>query len=131
MIKLVNSISISELSKEISDTIRSYSKEVELAVGKATEIVAKETVQELKENSPKRSGEYAKNWQRRKQSTTEQLIFQKDPTYRLTHLLENGHALKRGGRKVGTVPPKPHIGQAEERAIIALEGELMKRLNHK
>ena len=40
-----NSIHISELSKEISNVVKSYSKEVELEAGEATELVAKSTVQ--------------------------------------------------------------------------------------
>ena len=67
-----NSIHISELSKEISNVVKSYSKEVELEAGEATELVAKETVQELKRSSPKRSGKYARNWTKRKQGPTGQ-----------------------------------------------------------
>ena len=117
-----NSIHISELSKEISNVVKSYSKEVELEAGEATELVAKETVQELKRSSPTR------NWTKRKQGPTGQIVFQKDPTYRLTHLLENGHALKRGGRTIGKVKGQPHIAIAEEKAVSSLEKELIRRL---
>ncbi|WP_438844741.1 MULTISPECIES: HK97 gp10 family phage protein [unclassified Enterococcus] len=124
-----NTIHISELSKEIAKTVKNYTKEVEIATGEATEVVAKETLQELKQTSPKRSGKYAKNWRKKKQSVTQQIIYQNDPTYRLTHLLENGHALKRGGRSIGNVSAIPHIEKAEEKAIISLEKELIRRLN--
>lgn len=123
-----NSIHISELSKEISNVVKSYSKEIELEVGEATDFVAKSTVQELKRNSPKRSGKYARNWTKRKQGPTGQIVFQKDPTYRITHLLENGHALKRGGRTKGEVKGQPHIAIAEEKAVSSLEKELIRRL---
>ncbi|HHX0261583.1 TPA: HK97 gp10 family phage protein [Enterococcus faecalis] len=125
---MAKAIHISELSKEISKIVREYTEEVETNVGEATEIAAKETLQELKQNSPKRSGKYARNWRKKKQGPTKQVIYQNDPTYRLTHLLENGHALKRGGRKVGQVVAKPHIEAAEEKAIASLEKELVRRL---
>ena len=100
-----NSIHISELSKEISNVVKSYSKEVELEAGEATELVAKETVQELKRSSPKRSGKYARNWTKRKQGPTGQ-----------------------GGRTIGKVKGQPHIAIAEEKAVSSLEKELIRRL---
>lgn len=88
--------------------------------------VAKETVKELKATSPCRpqGGEYKKKWaykKLREDSVRSQVvIYVKKPEYRLTHLLEKGHA-KRGG---GRVDARPHIKKAEEKAIKSIEGRL-------
>lgn len=90
--------------------------------------VAKETVKELKATSPRRKGpqggQYKKNWaykKLREDSVRSQVvIYEKKPEYRLTHLLEKGHA-KRGG---GRVDARPHIKKAEEKAIKSIEGRL-------
>lgn len=86
--------------------------------------VAKETVRELKKTSPEKDGDYKKNWTYKKlrgDSVRNQVvIYEKKPEYRLTHLLEKGHA-KRGG---GRVSAKPHIKEAEKKAIESIEGRL-------
>lgn len=90
-----------------------------------------EAVKELKSTSPKRSGKYAKDWAvkkvAKKNGAIEVTVYNKKH-YQLTHLLENGHALVRGGRKIGFVKPFPHIKKAEENAINKVESELKVKL---
>lgn len=67
------------------------------------------------------TGDYAKGWS----STTQKkagkhyssnVIYNKDIP-QLTHLLEHGHALVIGGRKLGQVPGREHIAPVEEEVI--------------
>ena len=110
-------ISIDQLAAEIAKGLADYSQEVVEKVNISSEKVGKAAVKQLKSTSPKKSGKYAKSWT----MTTEKAIGQPDlriihakaPHYRLTHLLEHGHAKVNGGRVEG----KPHIRPAEEMVI--------------
>lgn len=103
--------SIENLSEIIARELQRYSNAVAEDVENAVIEVAKETVEDLKENSPKLTGDYRKGW-RVKKVRGKQVVYNKTD-YRLTHLLEKGHAKVGGGR----VPAQVHIRPAEERAI--------------
>ena len=110
-------INIDQLAAEIAKELSKYSQEVVEKVNISSEKVGKATVKQLRQTSPKKTGKYAKSWT----MTTEKAIGQPDlriihakaPHYRLTHLLEHGHAKRGGGRVEG----KPHIRPAEEMVI--------------
>ena len=109
----VNSVSnIDNLTNEILRALRLYSNEVTEKVEDIKKEVATELVTQLKQTSPKDTGEYAKSWKVTKQGT-KYIVHVKAPHYRLTHLLEKGHA-KTGGGRVGA---RVHIAPAEQRAI--------------
>ncbi|PEJ48221.1 hypothetical protein CN692_24245 [Bacillus sp. AFS002410] len=108
-------ITISNLTAEITKELERYSNLVEEELETAKDEVSKELVKELKETSPKRKkngGTYAKSWTRKKIGNR-YVVHVKAPYYRLTHLLEKGHAKVNGGR----VPAKVHIRPAEEKAV--------------
>ncbi len=74
---------------------------------------AKTVQQQIKETAPKKTGRYAKSWVSRKTEETSDSIkytVHSKKRYQLTHLLENGHA-KRGG---GRVAARVHIAPAEQ-----------------
>lgn len=110
-------IKIDQLAAEIAKELSKYSQEVVEKVNISSEKVGKAAVKQLRQTSPKKTGKYAKSWT----MTTEKAIGQphtriihaKAPHYRLTHLLEYGHAKVGGGRVEG----RPHIRPAEEQVI--------------
>jgi Bacteriophage HK97-gp10, putative tail-component len=110
--------SIGDLSNVIARELQRYSNAVTENVETALVEVAKETADDLKENSPKLTGDYRKGW-RVKKVRGKQVVYNKTD-YRLTHLLEKGHAKVGGGR----VPAQVHIRPAEEKAI----NELVNRI---
>lgn len=116
-----------DLSREIQRTLKQYGDDVKEYSEETAVNTAKSTVEDLRINSPKRAsakgGKYAENWAYEKQGTGV-TIYNKSPTYRLTHLLEKGHAKRNGGRVEGIV----HIAPAEERAVKEYEQKLIRGL---
>lgn len=85
---------------------------------------ANDCVKLIQEKSPKDTGAYAKSW---KQKTAQEspnsitcVCYAGNGEYRLTHLLENGHAKAGGGR----VEAQPHIAPAKQE----IEADLQKKV---
>ena len=64
-----------------------------------------------KKPSPKRYGKYRRSWKKKKLANGSFVVF--NAVASLTHILENGHISRNGGRVAGIV----HIKPAEEKAI--------------
>ncbi|MDM5195463.1 HK97 gp10 family phage protein [Bacillus hominis] len=103
---------INDFASEITKELQRYSNLVEEDMEVAKEEVSDNLVQELKQESPKKTGKYSKGWRKKKDGNS--IIVYNALKPQLTHLLEKGHAKAGGGR----VPPaKVHIAPAEEKAI--------------
>lgn len=125
-------IKIGNLAREVMKQLDDYGIVAALIVEKTTEDVAKNAAKTLNKSSPKLTGDYAASWtytasgnRRNKHSV---IVHAEAPEYRLTHLLEKGHQLKKGGRSIGHVKAIEHIAPVEEKAAEQLEKELIKRL---
>lgn len=122
-------VNVEQMAIEIHKQLKEYTDEVKEDVWQTAMNVSEKAVVKLREESPKRKngGEYAGDWKR----STDRfgiVIYNKN-TYRLTHLLEKGHQLKRGGRKIGTdVPAHPHIAKVEKECIDEYVAEVERRL---
>ena len=116
-------VGIDGLSKAIEDGLKEYTADVADNIKEAVTGVSKGMAKELRRTSPKGYGEYAKGWTAKKIKEdayrVRYVIHNKKKPY-ITHLLENGHA-KRGG---GRVEARPHIAPAYKRAT----AELMDRI---
>lgn len=93
------------LSHEIDIILRVYAENTTEELDEIAKQVAQDGVDKLKETSPERTGEYAKNWDLKKVGK-DYVIYNKE-TYQLTHLLEKGHAKRNGGRTKKFVHIKP------------------------
>ncbi len=117
----MTTIKIDQLAAEIARGLAEYSQDVVEKVNVSSEKVGKAAVKRLKKTSPRRpppvGGKYAKSWAMKTEPEVGQphtrIIHAKAPHYRLTHLLEYGHAKVGGGRVEG----RPHIRPAEEMVI--------------
>lgn len=118
-----------DLAAEIEKAMKEQYDLANEVVEKAVDKVAKDTVNELKSSSPHKSGKYSEGWARQEGKTatrSKSAVVWNKKRYRLTHLLEHGHAKVNGGR----VAARPHIGAAEQKAIKAFEGELRRGIEH-
>lgn len=122
---------IIDLAKAVNEVLEEYGREVETSVAKVIPDVARDTARQLNSSSPGLTGEYASGWTETQTTSslgkvTVNVYNEKKPT--LTHLLEYGHALVRGGRTVGNVRARKHIQNrsdyAEEQLMKKVEGEL-------
>lgn len=107
-------IDVDDLASAIAEELSDYTDEVIEKVDQNSKRVSRAAVKVLKTTSPKLTGDYAKSWavktDRRFGMPNQHVIYVKDPEYRLTHLLENGHVNADGGRS----EPKVHIKPVEE-----------------
>ena len=110
-------VSVDQLAAEIAKGLADYSQDVVEKVNVSSDKVGKAAVKRLKQTSPKRYGKYAKSWTMKTEKAIGQphtrIIHAKAPHYRLTHLLEYGHAKVGGGRVEGI----PHVRPVEEEVI--------------
>jgi hypothetical protein len=106
-------INVDELSDFISSEIKLYTDEIQDSMNKAADIVTKELVQDIKEDSPTNQGNYKKGWTRKKLKNS-RVVYNKTDGWK-THLLEYCHAKKSGGRVEGIPHIKDNGKRAEER----------------
>lgn len=111
-----NTINVDELAAAVTAQLKEFNGRTKTIVNNAVQKTAKATVKEIREAARSKfggTGDYAKSWKTRKLTTGNDrystLIYASGEFYRLTHLLEDGHAKVNGGRVEG----RPHIAPAE------------------
>lgn len=101
-------ISVDQLSEAINQELTLYSNEVISGVKKQAKVSMDQLVRETKATAPvgHRSKHYKDSIRSKKQSENDRSVsylwYVDGSDYRLSHLLENGHALRNGGRYAGT-----------------------------
>jgi hypothetical protein len=116
-------IKVDELAGEIVLALRAYTEDVSEAIDQAARDTAKAMAKDLRETSPKDTGEYAKGWTHRKEAPGSYRVYNKKKP-QLTHLLEHGHAKAGGGRVEGI----PHIKPAQDRYVPEFEKKVQQIL---
>ena len=109
-----------QLAQEVMKELEEYADLTADVLKKEIQAAGKAAKQQISQTAPRRTGRYAKSWSVKKVSETSnsmELTVHSKNRYMLTHLLENGHA-KRGGGRVAAIP---HIAPAEEMAADLLE----------
>ncbi|MBC1744030.1 HK97 gp10 family phage protein [Listeria welshimeri] len=99
------------LSIAITDALKTYTKDVEKELELVQKKVANNASKKLQQKSPVKTGEYRRGWKAKKTSAGYVIYNASSPGK--THLLENGHARRGGGR----VKAYKHIEPVEQEAI--------------
>lgn len=120
----MSKVKIDNLSAEVMKELQHYKNVTTEKVKEAVKHAGKTVREEIKKTAPQgTSGKYAKSWSVKMQKETGsslELIVHSRNRYYLTHLLEFGHALRKGGR----ADARPHIAQAENKAIQEFERKI-------
>lgn len=118
------------LQQQLTNILSEYGDEIKSEVGEAVKLSAKEANKKLRADSDRlhhNTGGYAKGWTVSKIETTwkgvEVTIYNKTKPG-LAHLLNDGHALRNGGRVNGD----NHIDNVEDYAQEKLYDEVVKTL---
>ena len=122
-------VKIDSLSSEVMKELEKYADVTAEKVKKAVLNAGKTVRDEISSNAPSDTGKYGKSWTVktvRETSNSLELVVHSKNRYQLTHLLEFGHA-KRGG---GRVSARPHIANAEEKAIKTFEEEIKEAITN-
>lgn len=120
--RVSRSVSIDDLATEITAAVREYTEDVTEAIEQEVDETSKQLVKDIRNDSPRKTGEYSKGWTRKKVSSGGHIayVIYNRKKGSIAHLLEFGHA-KRGG---GRVPGRPHIRPNYDRT----EPEMMRRI---
>lgn len=125
----MSKIKIDSLSSEVTKELEKYADVTTENVKKAVQKAGKTVRDEIKASASSDTGKYGKSWTVktvRETSSSLELVVHSRNKYQLTHLLEFGHA-KRGG---GRVSARPHIANAEEKAIKVFEEEIKEAISN-
>lgn len=118
-------VNIGSMSDEVASELNFYANSVEAKMKKIIGQVAKETCDKLHHNEgwyADRSGAYTKGWtykptgKKAEGVTLRNSVTVYNTEYRLTHLLENGHRIVRGGTVIGEAKAHKHITYAADYA---------------
>lgn len=123
----MSNLSIDQMTDAIMKDLEKYAEVGTEAMKEAVKESAKAVKKRINSSAPVRTGKYAKSWKTKttKESANMLQITVYSPSrYMLSHLLENGHA-KRGGGRVQAIP---HIRPAEQVGIKKLEDDLERAL---
>lgn len=120
-------IPVDQLASEVMKGLEEYAELATEVVKKEVQETGKAVKKQIESTAPRKSGRYAKSWAVKKTAETSnslEVTVHSRNRYMLTHLLENGHA-KRGGGRVRAIP---HIAPAEEMGAKELEDRIERAL---
>ena len=131
MAKTHYTISPDQLSDTILEILKDYGDEALEVQQRVAEEVANEGADELiSTKATPNDRKYHRGWnvtvKKARLGVTATIHNKK--YYRITHLLEKGHVLRRGGRQIGEVQAFEHISPVEKKVVKEYEDRLKEEL---
>lgn len=133
---MAKKVTLENLGAEVEKILKKYEGEVEKNLDIVTRKIGQKGAQALRNeslaafpDSKRHKKRYGATWTSRvekKRLYTKVIIYNSQAG--LPHLLENGHALVSGGRRVGSVEGRKHIEPIEEKLVEEYEQEVIDRL---
>lgn len=124
-------VGIDQLGAAVADLLKEYGDECTDIIKEVAPKFAKEAVSELKSASPKKAsgrnaGRYARGWKVDTQPTRTGITATayNATDYQLTHLLENGHVTRNGGRTRAITHIAPINDKIQDEFIKEIERRL-------
>jgi hypothetical protein len=114
------------LEATIAESLQEFSDEKTKEIKEILTDKAKELAKNIKKDSPKRSGKYAKGWRATKEHEDNlhiSYVVHNKTDWQLTHLLENGHMNRDGSRTEGI----PHIEPNCKKIETEIDAEIEKK----
>lgn len=115
-----------DIGAAIMKELETYSNDLVERINVSAKKNANKLKREIQENSPEKTGSYKKGWRVKqvyKSHTLSQYVVHNATDYQLTHLLEFGHAINGGTKRVKAIP---HIAPAEEKIVSEFLNEVEK-----
>lgn len=133
---MASKITAETLATEVKKILNEYGDEVSANLGEIVTDVTKKGVRALKSESAATFGVVNKRKKKYKNTWTSQMqtsrLSKQGTIYNtqagLPHLLEHGHAIVAGGRKLGDVAGREHIAKVEDELIRLMEQEVKSKL---
>lgn len=119
------------ITEQITEIFDEYSRDMKRKVNNSVDKVGKESVNQLKANSPKKTGDYAKGWRLKRERGRKginDVTIHNATDYHLTHLLENGHVIRNKKGTYGRAPAHKHIKPVEEYFNSEVVAEIQREL---
>ncbi len=118
---------VSQMADVIMEGLEEYAQLAAEDMKKAVKKAGAGAKKDIQAGAPVKTGAYKKSWTAKTTKETAnamEIVVYFRNRYQLAHLLEFGHALRKGSRTRAF----PHIAPAEERAAQTLEREMEKAL---
>ncbi|OYP06381.1 hypothetical protein CG709_10035, partial [Lachnotalea glycerini] len=107
-------VSVDQMADAIAQSMAEFADLSNEVMKECVTETSKSVKKEIQENAPVRTGKYKKSWAAKKvkeNANSLTMVVHSRDRYQISHLLEQGHAKRGGGREAAI----PQIAQAEQR----------------